>query len=242
VAEFTDADLKGSRFWRVDLSGSRFHDVGLRDVKITDTFVHNLEISGVVGRLVVNEVDVSAFVREELDRRQPERKMLRAKDADGLRAAWAMIEARTDATLERAKALPTASLDVSVDEEWSYLQTLRHLVFATDRWITGPVLDDPNPWHPLGVPPGDPKWGAVIGLDLDATPTLDEVLEVRRGRMASVADLLRDASSEDLARTVVNPNGGSTSVMSCVHVVLKEEWEHDRYANRDLEQLERDGP
>ena len=212
MAEFTDADLKGSRFWRVDLSGSRFHDVGLRDVKVTDTFVHNMEISGAIGRLVVNGVDVSTFVREELDRRHPERRMLRAKDADGLRAAWAMIEARTGATLERAKALPAASLDVSVDEEWSYLQTLRHLVFATDRWITGPVLEDPNPWHPLAIRPR------------------------RTSRTSSsVADLLRDASSDDLARTVVNPNGGSATVMSCIHVVLREEWEHDRYANRDLD-------
>ena len=31
-------------------------------------------------------------------------------------------------------------LDASVDGEYSYLQTLRHLVFAIDRWITGPVL------------------------------------------------------------------------------------------------------
>ena len=35
-----------------------------------------------------------------------------------------------------------------------------------------------------------------------------------------------------------SPNGGTTSVMGCLHVVLSEEWEHDRYANRDLERLE----
>ena len=65
---------------------------------------------------------------------------------------------------------------------------------------------------------------------------------MRRGRMASVADLLRDASPADLARTVESPNGGTTSVMACIHVVLGEEWEHDRYANRDLDALERSGP
>ena len=43
-------------------------------------------------------------------------------------------------------------LDESVDEQWSYLETLRHLVFATDRWVTGPVLRDANPFHPLGMP------------------------------------------------------------------------------------------
>ena len=43
-------------------------------------------------------------------------------------------------------------LDESVDGEWSFLETLRHLVFATDRWITGPVLDDADPFHRLGLP------------------------------------------------------------------------------------------
>lgn len=105
MADFTDADLKGSRFWRVDLSGSRLHGVMFQNVKITDAWVNNVDLSGLVGRLVVNEVDVTAFVQQELDKRHPER-MLAAPDADGLRAAWAMIEERAQATLERAQSLP----------------------------------------------------------------------------------------------------------------------------------------
>lgn len=237
MVEHTDADLKGSRFWRVDLSDSRLHGVVLQNVKITDAWVNDVDISGLVGRLVVNEVDVTAFVREELDKRHPERRMLVATDPDGLRAAWAMIEERAAATLVRARGLPAAALDESVDGEWSYLQTLRHLVFATDRWITGPVLGDPSPCHPLGLAPGPAEGGRALGLDVDATPTLDEVLEVRDERLASVATLLRDVSPTDLTRTVASPNGGPTSVLSCIHVVLREEWAHDRYANRDLDQL-----
>ena len=159
MAELTDADLQGSRFWRVDLSGSRLHGVVLQDVKITDAWVSNLDVSGMIDRLVVNEVDVTAFVREELDKRHPERRMLRATDVEGLRAAWAMIEERAAATVQRARALPPESLDVSVDEEYSYLQTLRHLVMGTDRWITGPVFGDPEPLHPLGYPAEDPESG-----------------------------------------------------------------------------------
>jgi hypothetical protein len=238
VAEFTDADLKGSRFRRVDLSGSRLHGVMLQNVKITDAWVNDVEVSGLVGHLVVNEVDVTAFVREELDKRHPERRMLRATDAEGLRAAWAMIEERASATVDRARALPTAALDESVDGEFSYLQTLRHLVFATDRWLTGPVFGDPNPIHPLGYPPDDPEGGRAFGLDIEANPMLDEVLELRQERLSRVAAFLRDASPDDLARTVASPNGGTTSVMACIHVVLGEEWAHDRYANRDLGRLE----
>jgi hypothetical protein len=238
VVEHTDADLSGSRFWRVDLSGSRWHGVVLENVKITDAWVRDVDISGDVRRLIVNEVDVTDLVREELDKRHPERRMLAATDAEGLRAAWARIEERASATVARARALPPAALDESVDGEFTYLQTLRHLVMATDRWLTGPVFGDPNPFHPLGYPAEDPEAGRALGLDIDATPSLDEVLELRQERLARVAELLRDASPADLARAVDSPNGGPTSVMGCLHVVLREEWEHDRYANRDLDRLE----
>jgi hypothetical protein len=117
-----------------------------------------------------------------------------------------------------------------------YIQTLRHLVFATDRWITGPVLDQAQPYARLGIPNHDPEpWRATI--DIDARPSLDEVLAVRRGRMASIAELLDRSSTDDLHRTVESPNGGTMSVMGCIAVVLSEEWSHNRYANRDLDAL-----
>ncbi|MEY2424253.1 MAG: hypothetical protein QOI95_4320 [Acidimicrobiaceae bacterium] len=237
MVEFTDDDLQGSRFWRVNLSGSRWHGVLLQNVKITDTWVNNVEISGLIGTLKVNDVDVSAFVRNELDKRHPERRMLSATDVDGLRAAWAMIDEQARATVDRARALPEAALDESVDGEFSFLQTLRHLVFATDRWITGPVFGDPNHFHPLGYPHDGADEKELAALDVDARPSLDEVLDLRRERVVRVAELLRTAAHDDLRRTVASPNGGTTSVMSCIHVVLGEEWEHNRYANRDLDVL-----
>jgi hypothetical protein len=237
VVEHTDEDLQGSRFVRVDLSGSRLHGVMLQNVKITDAWVNNLEISCLLGSLIVNEVDVSGYVRAELDRRHPELRMLRAGDAAGLSDAWRMIEARADATLARARALPEATLHESVDGEWSYVETLRHLVFAIDRWITGPVLNEPEPFHRLGLPNDDPEPWRGTSIDIDADPTLDETLAVRGERMASVARLLADSDDANLARTVASPNGGTTSVAACIQVVLGEEWAHDRYANRDLDAL-----
>jgi len=209
----------------------------MQNVKITDAWVNNVEISSLLGTLIVNEVDVSGYVRAELDRRHPELRMLRASDPDGLRDAWRMIEQRADATLARARALPEEALHESVDGEWSYVETLRHLVYATDRWITGPVFGESQPYHRLGMPNDNPEpWrGSVI--DVDARPTLDEVLEVRAQRMASVATLIAGSDEEDLARTVPNPNGGTASVGACISIVLGEEWAHDRYANRDLDAL-----
>jgi hypothetical protein len=237
VVEFSDEDLKGSQFRRVNLSESRWHSVELQNVKITDAWLDNVEISAYIGSITVNGVEVSGFVNDELDRRHPERPMLRATDADGVRAAWAMIEEQAQATVGRARALPAAALDESVDGEWSFIQTLRHLVFATDRWITGPVFGDQERFHPLGYPHDGASEDETSALDVNARPSFDEILDVRRDRMGRVAELLRGASDDDLQRTVDSPNGGTTSVGGCVRVVLSEEWAHNQYANRDLDVL-----
>lgn len=44
---------------------------------------------------------------------------------------WDTIE-RLDGGAERAGRLPAATVAEQVDEEWSFAQTLRHLVFVAD--------------------------------------------------------------------------------------------------------------
>jgi hypothetical protein len=232
-------DQKNARFLEADFSGARFHGVNFSNVKISDAWLFNGQSSGLVGNLTVNGVDVSAYVEAELNKRHPERSLLAPFDADGMRSAWKSIEDFSAATLDRARALPPDQLDESVDEEWSFLETLRHLVFATDRWITGPVFGDANPFQTLGMP--NPPHDEVDAgwFDLNGKPTFDEVLAVRRERMDRVAELLEGIDSDELHRKVASPNGGMTTVMSCLHVVFREEWWHDQYANRDLAILER---
>jgi len=239
VIEHHDADLTGSRFRNVDLSGARLRSVFLRDVVCTDAWVEDVRIEGHVVSVQVNGVDVTACVEAELDRRHPERRALHPDDVEGLRRAWADATARADATVERARRLPGVLLDERVDDEFSFIQTLRHLVFAADRWLTGPVFGDPEPYfHPFGQTHDGADEGPAQGLEPDAHPSLDEVLEVRQERQRRITDLLRDASDADLHRTVASPNGGETTVLHCVHVVLNEEWWHHQYAARDLTVLE----
>jgi hypothetical protein len=232
-------DHKNERFLEADFGGAWFHGVNFSNVKISDARLFNVEISGLVGNLSVNGIDVSAYVEAELNKRHPERLLLAPFDPDGMRRAWTSIEGFSAATLGRARALPPDKLDESVDEEWSFLETLRHLVFATDRWIAGPVLRDANAFHPLGMPnpPLDEVPAGVF--DLEARPTFDEVLAVRRERMDLVAQLVTGIDADELRRQVLSPNGGTTTVMSCLHVVFREEWWHDQYANRDLAIVER---
>jgi hypothetical protein len=111
-------DHKNARFLEADFSGARFHGVNFSNVKISDAWLFNVQISGLVGNLSVNGVDVSAYVEAELNKRHPERLLLAPFDADGMRNAWKSIEGFSAVTLARARALPPDELDVSVDEEW----------------------------------------------------------------------------------------------------------------------------
>jgi len=235
-------DRTNEQFVDVDFTGSRFRGVIFSGVTISDAWLADVDISGMVAGVSINGIDVTGYVDAELDRRHPERRLLAPDDPPGARLAWQTVEELSSATVERARALPPAALDEAVEGEWSFLETLRHLVFATDRWISGPVLGDPDPFHRLGRP-NDPLDEIPAGmLDLDARPALDEVLAVRRDRMDRVRAFVHGVDAKGLEREVRSPNGGATTVLRCLHVVLREEWWHDQYANRDLAILEGRAP
>jgi hypothetical protein len=163
--------------------------------------------------------------------------MFRATDVNGLRDAWRLVETTSNATLDRARAIPVAKLYESVDEEWSYVDTLRHLVYATDRWIVGPVLGEKQPFHRLGMPNDNLEPWRGSAIDVDANPTFEEVVAVRLDHMATVTALLDRADNQELQRAVASPNGGTTSVGDCIRIVMNEEFWHDQFANRDLDVL-----
>jgi hypothetical protein len=83
----------------------------------------------------INGVDVAPLVEAELDRRHPEGAKMRPIDPAGFREAWDIVERLWDETVARARRLAPQLLHESVNGEWSFIQTLRHLVFATDAWI-----------------------------------------------------------------------------------------------------------
>jgi hypothetical protein len=177
----TDA-LRGATFMAADLTDAKFRDCDLRRVRIVDSWLVDVNVSGIVENFVVNDVDVSAFVEAELDRRHPERSKLRQmENPDDYRAMWDAIGRLWSETVSRAERLPEPSCHERVDGEWSFVETLRHLVFATDSWASRTILDEAMPHHRLGLahssyPPADT---AALGIDVDARPSLTEVVEVR---------------------------------------------------------------
>ena len=100
-AEFVEADLRGARFIGADLSG-----VVMRGVEVREADVDAPRLSNGQSLFRVNGVDVIPLVEAELNRRYPGRADRRAKDPDGLRAAWAALERTWTATLDRVAVMP----------------------------------------------------------------------------------------------------------------------------------------
>jgi hypothetical protein len=238
--------FRGARFDVADLRGARFTDCDMTGVTIRDCWLVNVSISGYLSNVTVNGVDVTEFVSAELDRRHPERVQFReGQTADDVRAIWDTIERLWARAAERAGRLPAAALDQQVNEEWSFAQTLRHLVFITDAWASRTVLDQEMPYHPLGLPQ---SWypaadAAALGLDLTAQPGYDDILAARAGRMAVMRRIVTGLTDADLGRLCQrSPAPGypdeERTVIDCIAVVMDEEIEHYRFAVRDLAVLE----
>ena len=235
-AEFVDVDLRGARFVGADLSGVVMRGVDVQGAEIDAPWLSNGE-----SFLRVNGVDVIPLVEAELNRRFPGRADRRAGDPDGLRAAWSALQGTWAATLERAAAMPAGTVDLSVGGEWSFAQTVRHLILATDTWLGRAILGVEQPFHPLGLAgPGAEDDGLDMSIFATVTPSYAEVLAVRAGRVAMVRDFLATVTSDELATTRKNPWAPEypETTRSCLHVILEEEWEHHRYAVRDLDTIE----
>jgi hypothetical protein len=232
--EFEDRDLGGAVFWGVDLRGATFRDVDLTDVSISHARVVNVSIDALIDRVTINGVDVTDYVNTG-DQWYPLRAMLRPGDLDGMRTAWDELGAAWATTMTRAAQLPPERLHESVDGEWSFVQTLRHLVFAMDKWFTVPILG--GGFDPMGLPNTFSIDFGFPGLDLEAAPTFEEVCAVRAARADRLREFLDAAAPADLDREVDVPENGANPVRECLYTVFEEEFEHNRYAVRDLARL-----
>ena len=230
-----EGDLSGAEFWGADLSGARFRDVNLTDVTISHAWLVDFQIDAFIDRLVVNGVDVTAFVNEH-DPWYPLRSVLRVSDPESMRTGWAALRDAWAATVARAQRLPAEDMKASVDGEWSFVETLRHLVMAMDKWFSAPILG--RPFHPLGLPNKGSIDFPWPDLDRGAAPSLSDVLAARDDQANRLGDYLAAATADDLTRTVDVLENGPHLVRDCISTVFEEEFWHHRYAVRDLTKLE----
>ena len=256
MADFSRQDLADSTFDRVDLSratftasdlrGARFVGTDLRGVVMRGVELEDVEISGEIQNVTVNGVSIGPLVEAELDRMHPDLPKMRPTDAAGFREAWDILERLWAGTVDRARKLDPEKLHESVDGEWSFIQTLRHLSFATDSWLRRAILGESSPWDPLGLPWGEIEDTTGVPHDWDARPSLEEALAVRHDRMARMREYVDHASDEqlDVVATTADgpgwpPPGSTFPVRKCLSILLNEEWWHRQFAERDLAVLEK---
>ncbi|HXY43600.1 MAG TPA: DinB family protein [Acidimicrobiales bacterium] len=254
MPDFIGADLRGSSFERVDLRGAQFRSVDLTDARfravdlvgvvMRGVELCNVDIHGEITNLTINGVDIGPLIDSELNKRNPLRAKMRPTNAAGFLDAWDVVERLWVDTVERARRLRPEQLHESVDGEWSFIETLRHLVFATDAWVRRAILGVPAPWDPLDLPWEEMRDTPGIPRDREARPSLDTVLELRRGRMSTVREVIEGLTDESLGEQTVPVEGAgwppsrSYPVHECLLIILNEEWEHRLYAERDIEVLE----
>ncbi len=109
------------------------------------------------------------------------------------------------------------------------------------RGSEGAILGVAQPFHPIGQPFAEYETdGFDMSIFTASTPQYAEVLDVRAGHVAMVRDYLATVTPEVLDETRPNPwaPAHDVTVAGCLRVILNEEWEHHRYAVRDLDAIE----
>jgi hypothetical protein len=232
------------RFVDEDLSGAEFRECDLSSARLIGVIMQDAEIDGLVTNLVVNGVEVMEYVEAELDRRHPVRLLIRSDEPADLREGWRQLRADWSATVARMRTTPGLE-DESVNDEWSAVETLRHLVFVYDSWFRRCCLGSTELFTPMGLGIESVPDRQAQGLDPTAAPSLDEVLAVRDQQAAELEGWLAAATPEQLARPAPIPDNDmwppyarGRSVRQCLGTVLNEEWEHHRFCVRDLDLIE----
>src|SRR3954453_20031296 len=226
-----------------DLSGAEFRECDLSRANLVGVIMQDAVIDGLVTNLVVNGVEVTEYVEAELDPRHPVRLLIRSDEPTELREGWRELRADWAATIERMRATPGVE-HRSVNDEWSAVETERHLVFVHDSWFRRCCLGSTEPFTAIGLASEFVPDQEEQGLDRAAAPSLDEVLAARDVQGAELERWLSTVTADQLSAPAPVPAGPGwppyargKSVLECVQVVLHEEWAHHGFCVRDLDLL-----
>lgn len=233
------------RYMDEDMEGAEFRECNLNNTRLIGVIMQDAVIDGLVTNLVVNGVEVMEYVEAERDRRHPVRRLIRSDDLADLRRGWRQLRTDWAATVARMRQSPGIEHE-SVNDEWSAVQTLRHLVFVHDSWFRRCCLGSTDLFTPMGLGIGSVPGREEQGLAPSADPTLDEVLAIRDEQAAELERWLDAVTSEQLQEPAPIPDNDmwppyarGRSVRQCLGTVLGEEFEHHQFCVRDLDLIER---
>ena len=150
---------------------------------------------------------------------------------------WRKPRRRLDATIRRLDSFTEDERQQRVNDEWSAVESLRHLVLVIDLWLSKVVLGERDPFDPIALPPTfmPPKLFPESSIDPAATPSCDDACEVLRGRMSRLHPYVDGLTPEELSRAIEAHAG---TVGGALDVIFTELKAHDHFINRDLDHLE----
>ncbi len=227
-----------ARIENKDWGGAFLRNINMARAKGVEIYLEDASLSGYIAGLKINGIEVAPLIEQEMQRRYPERSLLEPTDREGFHRALGMLEDQFRVTWERARALDERRRQEQVDEEWSVVETIRHLVFVIDGWVSRIINGEDDPFHPIGLPPSFlPRKPEGTSVDPEAAPTFDEALSVWEGRLAKLRLVIDGLNEGELERPIEHIH--ANDVRTALWIVLDELWAHNRYMNRDISVLER---
>jgi len=237
--------LRGASFTVADLAGAKFVDCDMSQVKIIDSWLVDVNVSGYVSNFVVNDVDVTAFVDAELDRRHPERVQLRQmQTADDYRAMWDTIERLWSDTVARADRLPeplsTNGSTASGLRRDAAPSGLHHRRLGESHGPRRAAALPPARRHPNRLCARGRGGARHRSRRASVVRRGDGGTRRPHGLVRGIVDGLTNTELERICTRAPAPGypEESRSVGDCLGVVMQEECEHLRYAVRDLAVLQ----
>lgn len=220
-----------------NFSGQTIRNIDLSNAKIVGANLQNTRLSGMIDGLIINDIEVAPLIQDEINRQFPERTKLRPMDLDGCKEAVDVLDSLLEATYERAvRDFTEEQRHESVDDEWSCVQSIRHMIMVLDGWLSRTIKGEKDPFHPIGLPASfTPAKPEGTSIDSDADPTFEEARVVLRDRLGTLREYVRGLTGQELSRPIDNFTG---SVHGSLLVIFDELWAHNRFINRDLDVIE----
>jgi uncharacterized damage-inducible protein DinB len=157
-------------------------------------------------------------------------------DVGAARERVATTRNRLETTIARASTFSEDELQQRVNDEWSAVESLRHIVLVIDLWLSKAISGEKDPFHPMALPPSfmPPNLFPDSSIDPHARPSFAEACEVARDRITSVEEYVDTLTSDELSRPIEAHAG---TVGGALGVLFDELAAHDRFMNRDLDLL-----
>jgi DinB superfamily len=157
-------------------------------------------------------------------------------DVSTARASATEARDRLEMTIARASSFSEDQLQQRVRDEWSTVESFRHIVLLIDLWLLRAIRGEQDPFHPMALPPTfmPPKLFPDSSIDPDARPSFADACVVLRGRITAVDEYVDTLTPDELARPI---DAHAGTVAGALSIIFNELTAHDQFINRDLDLL-----